>query len=65
MVCSVSFQRGTRGFWYGTLRKRKQKRDVQLDHLCAPIFVFYTRKIQFLICRSATKNPMALTRKTT
>ena len=45
MVCSVSFRRGTRGFWYGTLGERKQKRDVQLDHLCAPIFVFYTRKI--------------------
>ncbi len=65
MVCSVSFQCGTRGFWYGTLGERKQKRDVQLDHLCAPIFVLYARKIQILICLSATKNPTALTAKTT
>ena len=41
MVCSVGFRRSTRSFWYGTLRKRKQKRDVQLDHLYAPIFVLW------------------------
>ena len=32
--------RGIRCDWYRTKCKRKQKRDVQLDHLRAPIFVF-------------------------
>lgn len=50
LVCSAPPARQRRLWYSGLCENRKQKRDTQLDHLCAPIFVCMVNFNQLQSC---------------